>query len=72
MSNPFPISPDDLVKVLEKMGYRYIKTVDDVVYLVSEKADTIAIPIKKAIGEEKFEEICEILKVPIVFFLGFF
>ena len=72
MSKPLAISPDDLLRVLEKMGYCYYERTIDMIYLVSEKAGKIAIPVKEVIGEKKLEKICETLKVPLGLFFEFF
>ena len=63
MSKSFGLSLDDLLRVLEEMGYDVLKQTSDIVYLVREKAEIIAIPVCKVIGREKLESICEILKI---------
>jgi len=72
MSKTSTISPNDLLRALEKMNYRCIEHTNDFVCLVGEKAKKIAIPVKKVIGEKKLKEICEILEIPFSYFLMFF
>jgi len=58
MSKPLAISPDDLLRVLEKMGYRCCERTIDTINIVIEKADEIAIPIKEVIALEKIGYRC--------------